>query len=106
MSSAASSRGMRVFNYGGLGNSDSVTPLTEDEQRAIAYRYTELQSAINRGSPAVGRKYNALCKVYKGKSRKFLNSFASARDKGRWARQFELHLFAEIEPQFWPTKEH
>ena len=80
---------MRVFNYGGLGHSDSVTPLAEDEQRAIAYRYTELQSAINRGAP-VGRNYDALCKVYRGKSRKFLNSFASARDKVRWARQLEL----------------
>ena len=83
-----------------------MTPLAEDEQRAIAYRYTELQSAINRGSPAVSRKYEALCKVYRGKSREFLNSFASARDKVRWARQLELYLFAEIEPQFWPTEGH
>ncbi len=83
-----------------------MTPLTGDEQRAIAYRYTQLQSAIDRGSPLVARKYDALCKVYRGKSRKFLQSFASARDKRRWAWQLELYLFAEIEPQFWPTEGH
>jgi hypothetical protein len=88
------------------GDRDSVTPLTDDEQRAIAYRYTELLSAINRGDPDVGREYDALRKVYRGKSREFLHSFASARDKRRWAWRLELYLFAEIEPQFWPTEGH
>jgi hypothetical protein len=46
MSSAASSRGMRVFNYGGLGNSDSVTPLAEDSRATVAHLHT----------PAVRRK--------------------------------------------------
>jgi len=80
--------------------------ITDAEQRAIAYRYTELQSAINRGGPGVARKYDALCRVYRGKSRRFLHSFASARDKRRWAWQLEGYLFAEIEPQFWPTERH
>ena len=73
------------LTVGGLANSDSVTPLAENAQRAIAYRYTELQAAINRGSPAVGRKYGALCKVYRGKSRKFLNSLPplAIRSAGR-----------------------
>ncbi len=83
-----------------------MTPLTEDEQRAIAYRYTQLQSAIDRGSPLVARKYDALCKVYRGRSRKFLHSFASARDQRLWSWQLEMRLFAEIEPQFWPTEAH
>ena len=83
-----------------------MTPLTEDEQRAIAYRYTELQSAIDQGSSDVARKYDALCDVYRGKSHKFLHSFASARDRRHWARQLEVYLFAEIEPQFWPTGGH
>ena len=82
-----------------------MTPLTEDEQRAIAYRYTELQSAIDRGRGVV-RKYDALCRVYRGKSSKFLHGFASARDKRHWAWQMEIYLFAEIEPQFWPAKRH
>ena len=73
-----------------------MTPLTEDEQRAIAYRYTELQSAIDQGSSDVARKYDA----------KFLHSFASARDRRHWAWQLEMYLFAEIEPQFWPTEGH
>ena len=76
-----------------------MTPLTEDEQRAIAYRYTELQSAIHGGS-GTARKYDALCKVYRGRSRKFLHSFVSASDKRHWAWQLEMYLFAEIEPQF------
>ena len=80
--------------------------LTEDEQRAIAYRYTQLQSAIDRGSPLVAPKYDALCKVYRGRSRKFLHSFASARDQRLWSWQLEMRLFAEIEPQCWPTKAH
>ena len=80
-------------------------PLTADEQRAIASRFTDLQSAIDRGS-RVSRKYEALCKVYRGKSRKFLHSFASARDKRHWAWQLEMYLFAEIDPEFWPTQGH
>ena len=80
--------------------------LTDDEQRAIAFRYTELQSAIDQGSPDVAGKYDALCNVYRGKSNKFLHSFALARNKRHWARQLEIYLFAEIEPQFWPTEEH
>lgn len=83
-----------------------MTPLTEDEQRVIAYRYTALQSAIDRGSPGVAGKYDALCSVYRGKSRKFLHTFAAAHDKRHWAFQLEMYLFAEIEPQFWPTKGH
>jgi hypothetical protein len=86
--------------------SESMTPLTEDEQRAIAYRYTELQLAIDQGSSDVARKYEALCNVYRGKSHKFLYSFASARDKRHWAWRLEMYLFAEIEPQFWPTNRH
>ncbi len=82
------------------------SPLTADEQRAIAYRFTSLQSAIERGRPTVARKYEALCKVYRGKSSKFLHSFASARDKRHWAWQMERYLFAEIDPEFWPTKGH
>ncbi len=82
-----------------------MTPLTEQEQRAIASRFTELQSAIDRGSRVV-RKYDALCEVYRGKSRKFLLSFASARDAHHWAWQMEQYLFVEIEPQFWPTEGH
>ena len=80
-------------------------PLTEHEQRAIASRFTELQSAIERGS-RVTRKYDALCEVYLGRSRTFLLSFASARDRRHWAWQMEQYLFAEIEPQFWPTEKH
>jgi hypothetical protein len=80
--------------------------LTEDEQRAIAFHYTELQSAIDQGRPDVAGKYEALCNVYRGKSNKFLHSFALARNKRQWARQLEIYLFAEIEPQFWPTEEH
>jgi hypothetical protein len=80
-------------------------PLTEQEQRAIAFRFTELQSAIERGS-RVTRKYDALCQVYLGRSRTFLLSFASARDPRHWAWQMEQYLFAEIEPQFWPTEKH
>lgn len=80
--------------------------LTADEQRAIASRFTELQSAIERGRPGVARKYDALCKVYRGRSRKFLHSFASVRDKRHWTWQMERYLFAEIEPQFWPTEDH
>jgi hypothetical protein len=76
--------------------------LTEDAQRAIAFHYTELQSAIEQGRPDVAGKYEALCNVYRGKSNKFLHSFASARNKRQWARQLEIYLFAEIEPQFWP----
>ena len=68
-----------------------VAPLTADEQRAIAYRYTELQSAIHGGS-CTARKYD--------RSRKFLHSFVSASDKRHWAWQLEMYLFAEIEPQF------
>ena len=52
------------------------------------------------------RKYDALCKVYLGRSRTFLLSFASARDTRHWAWQMEQYLFAEIEPQFWPTEKH
>ena len=82
-----------------------MTPLTEHQQRAIASRFTELQSAIEQGS-RVTRKYDALCKVYRGRSRTFLLSFDSARDTRHWAWQMEQYLFAEIEPQFWPTKNH
>jgi hypothetical protein len=83
-----------------------MAPLTEDEQRAIAYRYTELQSAIYQGSSDVTKQYDALCNVYRGKSHKYLHSFASAPDKRHWAWQLEMYLFAEIEPQFWPTEGH
>ena len=83
-----------------------MTPLTDDEQRAIASRYTELQSAIDQGHSDVAGKYDALCKVYRGKSHKFLHGFTAAHDKRHWARQLEMHLFAEIEPQFWPTPGH
>jgi hypothetical protein len=80
--------------------------LTEDEQLAIAFRYTELQSAIHQGGPDVAGKYDALCHVYRGKSNKFLHSFALARNKRHWARLLKIYLSAEIEPQFWPTEEH
>ena len=81
------------------------SPLTADEQRVIASRFTALQSAIERGSP-LPRKYEALCKLYRGKSRGFLHSFASTRDKRHWAWQLEMYLFAEIDPEYWPTKGH
>jgi hypothetical protein len=77
------------------------SPLTADEQRAIASRFIALQSAIERSRPGVARKHASLCKVYRGKSRKFLHDFASARDKRRWAWQLEQYLFAEIDPEFW-----
>ena len=80
-------------------------PLTEHEQRAIASRFTELQSAIERGS-RVTRKYDALCEVYLGRYRTFLLSFASARDPRHWVWQMEQYLFVEIDPQFWPTAKH
>jgi hypothetical protein len=78
------------------------SPLTADEQRAIASRFTALQSAIERGSPTLPRKYEALRKVYRGKSRKFIHSFGSTRNKRHWAWQLEMYLFAEIDPEFWP----
>jgi len=84
----------------------SVTPLTEHEQRAIASRFTELQLAIEQGRPGVARKHEALRKVYRGRSRTFLHSFASARDRRHWTWQMEQYLFAEIEPRFWPTEDH
>ena len=54
----------------------------------------------------MARKYDALCKVYRGRSRAFLHSFASVRDERHWAWQMEQYLFAEIEPKFWPTEKH
>jgi len=63
-------------------------------------------SRQSRGSPTLPRKYDALCKVYRGKSNKFLHSFASTRDKRHWSWQLEMYLFAEIDPEFWPTKGH
>ena len=89
-----------------MGDLPPSTPVTADEQRAIADRFTALQSAIERGRPDVVRKYEALCEVYRGRARRFLHSFATARDKRRWAWQMEQYLFAEIEPQFWPTENH
>ena len=84
-----------------------MLPLTDEEKRAIVYRFTDLQSAIEREATDMAAKYRAFQSAYHGDSRAFVESFErlhTAVEQRRWVRQLRIYLDEEIEPTFWSPR--
>ena len=82
-----------------------MTPLSDDEKRAITKRFQRFKRALADNDPDVGAKYSAFLSTYRGESRAFVDGFAGVRDqdKPRWIRQLATYLMDEIEPSFWSS---
>lgn len=82
-----------------------MTPLSDDEKRAVTKRFQSFKRALADNDPDVRAKYSAFQSTYRGDSRAFVDGFdgVSERDKPRWIRQLETYLIDEIEPSFWSS---
>ena len=78
-----------------------MTPLTDDEHRAIVRAFTALQVAIQDNAADVQAKYERLRDVYRGESPGYVDAFPGVGDRPVWLRQLRMYLAEEIEGQFW-----
>ena len=80
-----------------------MTPLTDDEKRAIVAAFKELERAIREASGDVADRYGIFCRAYRGDSRAYVDAFSQASDRMRWIGQLRRYLMDEIDNSFWAT---
>ena len=83
------------------GADDDMTPLTDEEKRAIVECFQLLKTAIIRQAPDKDARFKDFQQQYRGDLRSYVDKFPIANDKPDWVGQLGMYLHDEIEAQFW-----
>ncbi len=79
-----------------------MTPLTDEEKRAVVEGYRLLQAATD---GELNERVAHFTTVYRGDLQTYLSDFQRASDKGKWVAELGTRLQNEIEPEFWVSSE-
>jgi hypothetical protein len=93
--------GRNQQGIGREGEDDDMTPLTDEEKKAIVESFQLLKTAIIRQGPDEDARFKDFQQQYRGDLRSYVDKFPTANDKRDWVGQLGMYLHDEIEPQFW-----
>ena len=77
-----------------------MTPLTDEEKKAIVESFQLLKTAIIRQGPDEDARFKDF-QQYRRDLRSYVDKFPIANDKPDWVGQLGMYLHDEIEAQFW-----